>query len=79
MVDSRGFTGFFTCTCNEHAYHSNCKNDCNCSLFNTKCPKCGYDGSGVHEKRKGFQTHRKQLNWNNPNKLICGNCSEAFK
>ena len=43
------------------------------------CPKCGYDGLGVYDGRKGFQQHAKQLNPDNPNKLICGNCSEAFK
>lgn len=30
-MDSRGYTGYFTCTCPYHAYHSNCK-DCGCQL-----------------------------------------------
>lgn len=34
MTDSRGFTGFFTCDCIDHAYHSNCK-DCKCNMFGT--------------------------------------------
>ena len=37
------------------------------------CPKCGYDGG------KGYFGHKKQLNPDNPNKWICGRCSEAFK
>jgi len=77
-MDSRGFSGFFTCTCSEHAYHSNCK-DCDCSLWKTSCPKCGYHGEGVYDGRKGFQLHKKQLNPGNTFNLICGNCSEAFK
>ena len=28
--DSRGYTGFFTCTCSNHAYHSNCSDECGC-------------------------------------------------
>lgn len=43
------------------------------------CPRCGYDGRGVRDGRKGYQEHTKQLNPENPNRLICGNCSEAFK
>jgi len=34
-IDSRGFTGFFTCDCKEHAYHSNCNStnaNCTCQL-----------------------------------------------
>ena len=43
-----------------------------------KCPKCGYDGLGVRNGRKGYQKHANQINPQNPYKLICGNCSEAF-
>lgn len=42
------------------------------------CPKCGYNGLGIHDNRKGFQKHQNQLNPNSPHNLICGNCSEAF-
>lgn len=44
-----------------------------------ECPKCGYDGLGVYDGRRGYQKHQKQLNVYNPDKLICGNCSVAFK
>ena len=35
-----------------------------------RCPECDYDG--------GKLGHTKQINPNNPNDLICGNCSRAF-
>lgn len=45
----------------------------------TECPDCGYDGNGrMKESQYKHQPHVKQLNPENPNKWICGNCSCAF-
>ena len=77
----QGLTCLENCLCHDGARYDQIECCCPYWCGNSEhqiCPKCGYDGLGEHDNRKGFGKHINQLNPENQYDIICGNCSEVF-